>query len=320
MLDVARIIRRSANDKFDSVVFFDRTAEAVSETQKNIPGAIGFPGDFTSIVLLQDPDEDNLVGEDPLRTSVVEQNTESTRRSQVVRAQQRMFVQQFPFDVINLDLEEFLLKPNDAVPGRVINSLRKLLQWQRNPMSSTNQDIGAFALMFTTQIGPPNLGDDYLGMLEQYLRRNLQEDPSLVATLQGRTGLDDPSALRRRDFSEFFRLAMPKIIAWIAMDEDWFVDPERGITIYEFERPSTSGPYKMLHLVMDVRRQTPPRERRAPGERFGDDVEDAYRSVVRGIFQNAQITVSDATIDPDTLRKDLDKIFARRRKYLRETE
>jgi hypothetical protein len=146
--------------------------------------------------------------------------------------------------------------------------------------------------MFTTQIGPPNLGDDYLAMLEGYLRRNLQDDPALVAVLMQRTGVDDPGTLRNQDFSEFFRLAMPKIIAYIALEEDWFIDPDHGITIYEFERPSESGPYKMLHLVMDIKRQTPPKDGRPPGQR-GENVGEAYRTVVRGIFENAQIAVSD---------------------------
>ncbi len=319
MLDVAKVIRRSSTDKFDTVVFFDRTPEAVSETQKNIPGAIGFPGDFTGVVLLEDPDEENVGNDDPLRTNVGEQDTAQTRGKQVVRSQRRMFVQQFPFDVVNLDLEEFLLKPNDPIPGRVVNSLRKILQWQRNPVIGSNRSLDAFALMFTTQIGPPNLGDDYLTMLEGYLRRNLEDDPALAVVLMQRTGVDDPGILRTRDFSEFFRLAMPKIIACIALEEDWFIDPDHGITIYEFERPSESGPYRMLHLVMDVKRQTPPRAGRPPGER-AVNVEEAYRTVVRGIFENAQIAVSDETIDPDTLREDLDKIFARRRKYLHEVE
>ena len=56
MLDIARIITRSSDDEFDSVVFFDRDSAAVTETQKRIRGAIGFPGSFTKVVLAGSPE------------------------------------------------------------------------------------------------------------------------------------------------------------------------------------------------------------------------------------------------------------------------
>src|SRR5256885_11024715 len=43
MLDVAKVIRPSNDGLFDTVFFFTRSDEAVLETRKNIPGAIGFP-------------------------------------------------------------------------------------------------------------------------------------------------------------------------------------------------------------------------------------------------------------------------------------
>src|SRR5258708_4697676 len=60
MLEVEKVIRTSASDRFDSVCFFDVDEECVNETQKRIPGAIGFPGDFVEIVCADDPDEDSL--------------------------------------------------------------------------------------------------------------------------------------------------------------------------------------------------------------------------------------------------------------------
>src|SRR5437660_1637212 len=63
MLDVAKVLIRSASKRFDSVVFFDRDQESILDTIKRIPGAIGFPGNFISIVLLEDPQEDALLDE-----------------------------------------------------------------------------------------------------------------------------------------------------------------------------------------------------------------------------------------------------------------
>src|SRR5437870_8596447 len=57
MLDVAKVIRRSKDGRFDTVFFFTRKDESVIETRKNIPGATGFPGDFVEVVLLNDLDQ-----------------------------------------------------------------------------------------------------------------------------------------------------------------------------------------------------------------------------------------------------------------------
>ena len=43
MLDVAGVIKKN-DGRFDNVVFFDYKDEQVLETQRRIPGAIGFPG------------------------------------------------------------------------------------------------------------------------------------------------------------------------------------------------------------------------------------------------------------------------------------
>jgi hypothetical protein len=34
----------------------------------------------------------------------------------------------------------------------------------------------------------------------------------------------------------FFKLAIPKLLAQTLMSQDWYIDADRGITIYEFER------------------------------------------------------------------------------------
>src|SRR5229473_3640208 len=51
MLDVAKVVSRSSTDRFDTVVFFDQSPEAVDETLKRIPGATGFNEDFVNLVL-----------------------------------------------------------------------------------------------------------------------------------------------------------------------------------------------------------------------------------------------------------------------------
>jgi hypothetical protein len=322
-LDVEKVIGPSEKGWFDVVCFFDRDEEYVLETQKRIPGAIGFPGNFTKIVLLQDPQEEQVIDEvAPLLSPKDEADTLQTQQRQLELAQRRKFIQQFPFDIINLDLEEFLFKPNDPIPGRVVNALRKVFAWQRRSLllpgggsRTVPVELDGFSLMFTTQIGPSNLSEDYLEMLSRYLDDNIRGDKGLHNLFRERTQREDPAALRAANFEKFFKLAMPKTLLNILMEEDWHVDPESGIRLCEIQRLSEDGPYKIVHTTMDVKRQNPKRENRAPGT-TPEAVLEAYRQVARGIFSQDDNVISDGTINRVAMQAHLDKVFARGKKYM----
>jgi hypothetical protein len=322
MLDVAKVIHPSENGGFDSVVFFDMTPDYVVETKKSIPGAIGFPGDFVDIVLLEDPNEAMVVdGKDPLVSPETARDDRETRLRQLNIDQKHKFIACFPFDVINLDLEEFLFKPTQDLPGKVINALRKVFAWQRRSFTVGKKTsvIDGFSLMFTTQIGPPNLTQDYIEMLGSRLKANISADAELKDILSKKIGFNDIDKLCEEKFDLFFILGMPKILAATLMEEDWYIDDTTGVKIFEFERPSKSGPYKMLHLVMNIKRKVPPRDKRAPGT-HSTAAQDAYKTVVRQIFTDNVISISDASVDKPALTASLAEIKTRRRKYNREID
>lgn len=321
MLDLAKVIRTSENGRFDTIYFFDKDDERVAETTRRIPGAIGFVGDFVDTVLLDDPQEatfvDTLEALEPSQTELDELATRAKQRQLAVR---RQFIQSFPFDVVNLDLEEFLFKDRDEYPGRLINALRKVFAWQCRPLAQPKPGhLDSFTLFFTTQVGPPNLSDDYKARLEGNLNTNLAADAELIELLQQRAGADDVPTIRGRDFDLFFKLAMPKMLAATLMEADWYVDPKPGIGVYEFERDSISGPYKILHLAMRVRRQEPPVDRRGPRE-DAPAAADAYRTVVRRVFSEREEIVTLDSIDQDALKQSLTSVFARRKRYYPEDE
>jgi hypothetical protein len=323
LLDLAKVVKTSENGRFDTIFFFDKDEEHVVETTRRIPGAIGFVGDFVETVLVDDPQEaivvDSLEALEPSQTELDEIATRTKQRQLAVR---RQFIQSFPFDVVNLDLEEFLFKDRDEYPGRLLNALRKVFAWQRQPLRRPKRadlPLDSFTLFFTTQVGPANLSDDYKARLEGNLTTNLAADTALRDLLKQRAGEGDVPTIRGRDFDLFFKLAMPKILAATLMEADWYIDPERGIAIYEFERESKNGPYKMLHLAMHVRRQEPPIERRGPREE-APDAADAYRTVVRRIISEPEGVVSLETIDQDSLKQSLAAVFARRKIYYPEDE
>jgi hypothetical protein len=66
---------------------------------------------------------------------------------------------------------------------------------------------------------------------------------------------------------------------------------------------------------MDVKRQNPAREKRPPGN-VPDEVANAYRQVVRGIFLQDESLVSDTTIDREDIQAHLNKVLGRGKKYM----
>jgi hypothetical protein len=324
MLDVAKVIRRSTNQEFDTVVFFDRGDLEVIETQKRIPGAHGYPGDFVKIVLLEDPEEQAAVNAlEALNAPPDEPDKAETRARQRNIALRQRLIQEFPFDVINLDLEGYFFTPGDPFPGRLIRALRKLLDWQKIPVNDgtpTGEHLDGFSLMFTTQIGPPNLTEEYLEMLRNAIQGNLDRAAELRDLLQQRAGSADPAQVQAANFALFFRVALPKLILAMLLEADWYADPQLGVKLYEIERPSKDGPYTMLHAVVDVKRQNPPSTDRAPGAGHAAEALAAYQLTAREIFIRQEVSVTEAIIDEPVLQESLDRIAARRRMYYPEVE
>jgi hypothetical protein len=317
MLDVAKIISKSSADRFDTVVFFDRGPTEVDETLKRIPGAIGLNGNFVDLVLRDDPHENA----DPT-SSLDERNpnrlTRKLRDELRSLAQRRDLIRQFPFDVINLDLEEFVFKARDPFPGRVVNALRRVFAWQRNQLpvlKTPSHGLNGFSLMFTTRVGPPNLPDSYLRLLRGNINSNIDRQAELGRMLQERVNVGDGNRLQRRNFKLFFELGLPKVLLKILDEQDWYVDPEFGVRTFEFEHRAKTGAYTMLHMVMRVLRKHPPVEDRAPGHHDTPESRDAYRRVARGVFENPADMVNAQVIDRALLRQSLERIRARRRLY-----
>lgn len=317
MLDVARVIRKN-DGRFDNVVFFDRTKEHIIETQRRIPGAVGFPGKFTLIVNDEDPAGDAQVeAEEPLSENTGQLDEKKFRERQRRLAIRKDFRMTFPFDVINLDLEEFLFKQRDQFPGQVVRAMKRVFEWQRQPilgLRGRREYLTGFTLMFTTQIGPVAMHPDYLRMLRKYLEDNITNQPGLLDQLHQRAGLRDIDQLLAERFDLFFKLSVPKVIAAMLLEEDWYIDPNTGVTTFQFDRDSADGSYTLLHIVMDVNRQKPDRDNRMPNT-TPPMVTNAYDEVVRRIFEVPERVVVRDELDLESINKSLAAIFARRRMY-----
>jgi len=318
MLDVARVVRPSNNGQFDTVFFFTRSDEAVGDTRKNIPGAIGFPGSFVDVVLTPDDGDDINTALAALDSPTDLENLAPIRERMLKLGTRRDFRRSFPFDVINLDLEGYLFKATEKIPGDLVRTLRKVFEWQQKALvipDRPDEYLDGFGLMFTTRLGPLGLSGEFLTMLRDSLEQNLVRDQELPPRLEARTGIGHVGTLLNQDFEAFFKLSAPKIILQVLMETDWYVDPAHGIVVFEFQRtPEGVEPYKMLHVVMDVRRHAPPLHQRAPGQASAAAMQ-AYPLVVRQLFERVETVITLESIDRAAMEADLDRIEARRRKY-----
>lgn len=319
MLDVAKIVQPSSSGRFDNVVFFERNADFVPDIQRRVPGSIGFPGDFINVVLMDDAHEEELIdGFDALASPEQGDDIAQNRERMRQLAQRRDFISQFPFDIINLDLQDFFFRPRDPLPGRLVNCMRKVFAWQQRPIRSLrgSPSISGFTLMFTTQVGPTNMTPEYKNMLLECVSSNVAKFPELkpllLKRLQGVPWIDCPE----KNFSEFFKIAAPKIIASVLNESDWYITGETGLEIYEFGRSCQSGPYQILHLILDIKRKKPPLSARAPGADDADSIRD-YCSAVGKIFEIPCLIVNEELVKTcfAELQKNLNYINARRKKY-----
>jgi hypothetical protein len=313
-----KVIKLSKNGKFDTVYFFDLNEELVHKTYLSIPGAIGFPGKFTDVVLWPEQD-DYLIDDigDALESPPDKPDIEPIKREQRIKDVRKQFYLSFPFDVMNFDLEEFLFKPGDPFPGRVMKAMRKVFDWQKKPLRLHNGslvNLDSFSLSFTTRIGPPNIGEEYIQMIEDKINDNIRGDDCLKDILMGRCGSFDVIKIREKDFNEFFRVGVPKVIADLLMDTDWCVAPEYGIRLVEIERENKKGKYKILHVLMEVKRKSPPEEQRAPRIDSPQALE-WHRSVIRDLFSTPQISLTNNNIEKEQLTKHLAKIKGIRDQY-----
>jgi hypothetical protein len=295
LLEREKIIHRSKVTKeFDTVYFSDQSESDVIETQKRIPGAVGFYGDFVKLVLQMPGDLEALQYD--LNTPEDAEDTIETRKAQQLGAQLKELLSSFPFDVLNLDLEQYLFHPKEELPGNLTNALRKIFEWQTRKgltPSGLEFEVDEFTLLFTTQIGPPNLPEDYVIYLrDDCLQRNIDTYPELKDLFFKRSNGRDLKAFFLEEFESAFKLAVPKSLIELALENDWHIEGENdGLRVYEFARDSKDGPYRILHMAMTVRRQKPDRRRRGPGQRVPAEVQEQHKKAVIKLFSREAVSV-----------------------------
>jgi len=320
LLDREKVVKRSAQKEFDTVYFFDTDEVAVIETRKRIPGAIGFPGDFVKIVLQNEGPAVDL-SKDKLDSPADSENTREVRQAQNSSAQLQKLKQAFPFDVMNLDVEQYLFRPKEELPGKLMAALRRIFEWQKNEGADVSGDaytIDEFTLMFTTSVGPKNLPATYIEYLrDTCLQGNLNKFAELGKPYLTKSNGRDVTKFFEEDFDGAFKLAVPKSLIELALENDWHIDGSKGVEVYQFDRDAKDGPYRMLHMAMTVRRQQPAQGKRAPGQKVPKVAEDEHRKAIGLLFAQDVIAVESKVVGQTKveIEADLKKLFHHREKY-----
>jgi hypothetical protein len=91
----------------------------------------------------------------------------------------------------------------------------------------------------------------------------------------------------------------------------------RGVEIYQFDRDYREGSYRMLHMAMRVRRQSPPKKRRGPGRPIPNNAAIAQKTAIRKLFEGMVGAVEEIVAGKPQaeLQADLNRLFAHRRRY-----
>jgi hypothetical protein len=271
------------------------------------------------VVLQSQPGDDDALAS--LDSPPELQDTLQVREQQRIQAQLQRFMIGFPFDVINLDVEQYLFKPKEELPGKLTNAIRRILKWQCRQRKEGNRSISVreFSLMLTTQVGPKNLSANYLDWLRTVcLEGNLKKYDELGALFEKKSNGRTPKTFFEEDFDAAFKLAVPKSLSELAIESDWYVDGAEGVRVYQFHRDSTDGPYCMLHMAMTLRRQSPDMEHRGFGQGIAPAAETEHRKAVQKIFGSNVVDVEKLVVGDikTAIEADLQKLFAHRNRYL----
>jgi len=253
----AKIIKKSAEKLYDTVTFFDFAPQAVDKTLRIIEGANGFPIDFFELINSDYPEipqsESDLDPQDAEEDDV-------TFREAKNRYLYGDFRRSFPFDLMNLDVERYVIRPTEKLPGELLTAWDKILEWQKREGSfgKLKIKVDEFTVFFTAKIGPRELPDTHRDNLIRVIEANIERFPDLKHILSSRFSEDNAEKLYHSNFDEFFKLAVPKALISRALAKDWMLDLELSYKAFEFDRqPPASDEYTMVHYILHFRRCAP---------------------------------------------------------------
>lgn len=247
MLERNRVISRSdQTGRLEGVFFCEKDEIAFGQIADLIGSPEqGFQGEFERIVLFEEDDdtrERSILDDHPYE--------EEVRKKLRYKDAHLRLRSAFPFDIINLDVYGNMFPPNKGVIARLLESIIRILEWQTESVFSNGRPSQQFTLFLTCYINPDRTDAEAVRQLTTRLAENIQSNAEFGTTFNDRYGHRNASRLASENFAEFFSLAVPKYLIYLAVFRlGWRV--HHGPT-YLYSRPDPRGTddrYHMMHSV-----------------------------------------------------------------------
>jgi hypothetical protein len=306
----AKIIKRSRSKLYDTVVFFDFSPQAIDKTLSAIEGANGFPADFFKLM--------NLGIDEAPTGDLIDGMPRDRVESDATFAREKYthlfgaFRDEFPFDLINLDVERYVIIPSEELPGNLLAAWDRILDWQKRSRMWEGKPCGVdqFTLFFTTKIGPKDLPSAHRDGLINLLDENVTRFPPLMELLKSQYSVETAANFYESDFDNFLKLAVPKALVSRALSKDWSVDLDLTYRAFVFDRtPPNSESYTMVHYVLHFRRCSPSLGTLINPHAIPASVNASYAESITRIFATAFEDVDQLKAEiEDELRGELSKL------------
>lgn len=273
LLAIKGLLPHEAENGYESVTFFDRRGRDPNRAILALPGAQSFGADFLDTVLVRDE----------LDVGVEADSSEAQQHQRLLQMRQ-MFRQRFPFDVVNFDLEEVLFRDSELPPGRLLEGLQKLFEWQHSAFE--DEEAGFTLLMTAREPEPDRIGSAARELMTEVVRANLALDPALGEALSRSSGVSTADDLASASWQRLFEVALPKLLLRALRQAGWEVEGDAGVRVISRARQAGGVDQRLLHVMMCVRRRSEEAE----------EVTSEYVAAVSDIFGNAPEEVSGADV------------------------
>ncbi len=308
------LLSTSNEGRFCSVYYCERDA-SVYQKLSGLLGAEaeGFQGMLEEVVLFEDGSD--TVGK--LQPDPAEAPTADLLRKFAIKDRHRRFVDNAPYDVINLDLCGSLGKPLEPPFSHVLKSFFKLAEFQYGDGPSGYR-TKRWLLLLTTRLETDPPASDYLDQIHSIITRNSQRWPAFCDAMEARfgSGVFHKSPPGGETYARLYAAGLPKVVAPELLRRGWSMAVGGGCI---YERCPPDGPrYWMVSLPIVFER------RRRAGSKSDEQIRDGapYRqlAIACGQVDHRKIPHKLPSSQYRPVRTDLAQAKSVRQEYAATTE
>jgi len=241
--------RDPKTSRLNSVYFCERTPDDFGTISSLIgSGHQGFLGDFAEIVLFEDTQA--TVGRNLGESGEYGRDTNLRHQLRIKEVNKRL-KGSFPFDILNLDISGSLFPPQEPPTSRMIQAIRKVLDWQ-TLASFQDPAFQEFTIFITSRAADEETSEDVILELQNVIDANLSSYSQYRDEFEKKYQLKSAEALKAASYPEFFVAGLCKLLLSEVMWRSWDME-YRAVFLYQ--RPREDLPaYYIVSVVAHVKR------------------------------------------------------------------